>query len=184
MDMEKSLKHARPNKGHQAIARLDRLGLVRAVITQNIDGLHQASGILDKAIIELHGNTRRVRCMSCGNQVPWKQAEAKINQGDPAPECHCGGYLKPDTVSFGQAMPEEAVQRAVELARQSDLFLVVGSTLLVQPAALMPVYARENGAFLSIVNLSATPMDNECDLLITAGAGPVLERVVKRLFTN
>ena len=184
MDMEKGLKKARPNKGHRALAKLFKGGKLTAVITQNIDGLHHESGIPGEKIIELHGNTRRVRCMSCGTLVPWADAEAKILGGDPAPECSCGGYLKPDTVSFGQAMPEEAVQKAVALSRRADLFLVVGSTLLVQPASLMPFYARESGAFLSIVNLSATPMDKECDLLITAPAGPVLEAAVKIALTN
>ena len=179
MAMEKGLKIAAPNKGHKALAKLHALGKLNALITQNIDGLHQAAGIPDKDLIELHGNTRRVRCMSCGQLFPWDGVEKQILDGDPAPECDCGGYLKPDTVSFGQAMPEAETQRAAELSAQSDLFIVVGSTLLVQPASLMPVYAREGGAFLAILNLSETPMDNICDLLIRESAGPVLERVAR-----
>ncbi len=179
MAMEKGLKHAAPNEGHRALARLHTLGKLTGLITQNIDGLHQASGIPDKDLMELHGNTRRVRCMSCSRLEKWDDVEKRILNGDPAPECHCGGYLKPDTISFGQAMPEAETQRAVELSRTSDLFLVVGSTLLVQPAALMPVYAKENNAFLAIINLSETPMDPSCDLLIRDKAGPVLKKLVK-----
>lgn len=178
MDMEKSLKQARPNKGHEAIARLDRMGRVRAVITQNIDGLHHESGIPGDRIIELHGNTRRVRCMSCRQITDWHDAEAQILDGNPAPECSCGGYLKPDTISFGQAMPQDAVRRAARFASESDLFITVGSTLLVQPAAAMPDYARSAGAFTVIINLSPTPFDQRCSMRITHKAGAVLKQAV------
>ena len=181
LDMEKSLKHSKPNAGHNAIARLYQLGYLKAVITQNIDGLHQASGIPDDQVIELHGNTRRVRCMSCKKLITWEQAMALINAGDPAPECECSGYYKPDTISFGQAMPMEKTQRAAELSSKSDLFIVVGSTLLVQPAALMPEYAKNSGAYLVIINLSETPYDAVCDTLITEKAGSVLEKIVHQV---
>ena len=101
-----------------------------------------------------------------------------VESGDAAPQCQCGGYLKPDTISFGQAMPVKEVEKAAVLSRASDCFLVVGSTLLVQPAAHMPVYARQNGAFLAIVNLSETPCDDMCDVLIRGKAGEVLQRIV------
>ena len=179
LDMEKSLSVAKPNLGHRSIARLHEIGKLKTLITQNIDGLHQASGIPEKNIIELHGNTRRIRCMSCKKLYPWEFAMDKIKAGDPAPECDCSGYLKPDTVSFGQSMPVEDTQRAVDLSSKSDVFIVVGSTLLVQPAAMMPEYAKNAGAFLAIINLSETPYDRVCDALVTAPAGEVLERIVQ-----
>ena len=176
-EMFVALGPARPNAAHRFMVQMDRLGLLTAVITQNIDGLHQASGLPDHKIIELHGNTRRARCMSCDRISPVEEAFDRIAAGDPAPECPCGGYLKPDTISFGQAMPMDKVDTAIQLARASDCFMVVGSTLLVQPAALMPSYAKESGALLAIVNLSETPCDDICDVLIRGKAGAVLQQL-------
>ena len=184
MDMEKGLKHARPNTGHLSIARLYETGHLAAVITQNIDGLHQESGLPDEKVIELHGNTRRVRCMSCNRTSSIHDAQMRIETGDLAPECDCGGYLKPDTISFGQAMPEDEVERATGLSKDCDCFIVIGSTLLVQPAAHMPIYAKQSGAFLGIINLSETPCDEICDVLITGKAGEVLVGIVKCLNEN
>ena len=181
MDMEKGLKNAQPNPGHMSIAQLYDTGHITAVITQNIDGLHQASGIPEDNIIELHGNTRRVRCMSCRTLISWDAAEQMILAGNKAPQCDCGGYLKPDTISFGQAMPEQETRQAVALSSQCDVFIVVGSTLLVQPAALMPEYALDAGAFLAIINLSPTPYDNRCQVLIKEKAGPVLADIAARV---
>ena len=154
------------------------MGLLEAVITQNIDGLHQESGLRDEKVIELHGNTLRARCMSCGKTSSIHETQKRIESGDLAPECDCGGYLKPDTISFGQAMPEKEVEKAALLCRQCSLFMVVGSTLLVQPAALMPGYAKKSGAFLAIVNLSETPFDSKCDALIRGKAGEVLPAII------
>ena len=181
LDMEKSLSVAKPNTGHKAIARLYELGYLSTVITQNIDGLHQESGIPDNMVIELHGNTRRVRCMSCSKLISFKEALAMIEAGEKAPQCDCSGFFKPDTISFGQAMPEEATRQAVLLSAKSDMFIVVGSTLLVQPAAHMPKYAKDAGAFLSIINLSETPYDNVCDVLINGKAGKVLEAILEQV---
>ena len=175
------ITRAEPNAGHIAIAALDRMGLLNAVITQNIDGLHQASGLADEKIIELHGNTRRIRCMTCRKITATEKIQTRLESGDAAPQCQCGGYLKPDTISFGQAMPVKEVEKAAVLSRASDFFLVVGSTLLVQPAAHMPVYAKQNGAFLAIVNLSETPCDDMCDVLIRGKAGEVLQGIVKKV---
>ena len=175
------LLKARPNRGHMALVRLHEKGLLESVITQNIDGLHQVSGLPDGKVIELHGNTRRVRCMSCSRTCSFQDALERIQSGDPAPECECGGYLKPDTISFGQAMPVDEVERAGELSQRCDCFIVVGSTLLVQPAAMMPVYASQGQAFLAIINLSETPCDDMCDVLIRGKAGEVLEDIVDRL---
>ena len=177
-ELYQGIQQAQPNAGHTAIARLYQLGLLEAVITQNVDGLHQAAGITDDNIIELHGNTRRIRCMSCRIVTSTADTWRRLQSGDAAPECECGGYLKPDTISFGQAMPVNEVEKAAALSRGCDFFMVVGSTLLVQPAAHMPVYARQNNAFLAIVNLSETPCDNMCDVLIRNKAGEVLQRIV------
>ncbi len=175
------LMKAKPNPAHMSVAGLYEIGLIEAVITQNIDGLHQESGIPDENVIELHGNTLRARCMSCGKTASLEEIHRRIEKGDLAPECKCGGYIKSDTISFGQAMPEDELERATELARSSDLFMVVGSTLLVHPAAAMPVLAKENGSFLVIVNLSETPYDKVCDVLIQGKAGAVLPGIFKEV---
>ncbi|PID76188.1 MAG: sigma factor regulator FecR [Deltaproteobacteria bacterium] len=184
MEMEKSLGKARPNIGHKSIADLYEAGFVSAVITQNIDGLHQASGIPEQDIIELHGNTRRVRCMTCKKLFPWDMAEKMIHAGQKAPVCECGGYLKPDTVSFGQAMPEDDTRRATQMAEESHVFLVVGSTLVVQPASLMPAYAYSNGAFLAIITLSPTPYDAQCHVKIEKPAGSVLQDIASHVLKS
>ena len=181
VELYEGISRARPNPAHQALARLHDMGLLQAVVTQNVDGLHQESGLPDEKIIELHGNTRRIRCMSCRRIWPVEGVQRRIAGGDPAPECECGGYLKPDTISFGQAMPVAEVEKAVALSRQSDFFMVVGSTLLVQPAAHMPFYAKNNGAFLAIINLSETPCDEMCEVLIREKAGQVLQQIVKEV---
>lgn len=175
------LVNARPNPAHMSVAGLYEIGLIESVITQNIDGLHQESGIPDKNVIELHGNTLRARCMSCGKAASLQEIHRRIEKGDLAPECECGGYLKSDTISFGQAMPVDELERATELARNSDFFMVVGSTLLVHPAAAMPGHAKENGSFLVIVNLSETPYDNVSDVLIQGKAGAVLPEIFKEV---
>ncbi len=178
-ELYQDLVKAKPNPAHTAIARLYEMGMLESVITQNIDGLHQESGLPDDKVIELHGNNRRIRCMNCSRISSIHEAQKRIEAGDLAPECDCGGYLKPDTISFGQAMPEAEVERSTKLSQECDCFIVVGSTLLVQPAALMPRYAKQSGACLAIVNLSETPCDEMCDVLIRGKAGEVLAKIVK-----
>ena len=175
----RDLVKARPNSAHQAVFALHEMGLLTAVVTQNIDGLHQMSGLPEEKVIELHGNTRRIRCLSCARVYPEQEIHNRVKNGDAAPECRCGGFLKPDTISFGQSMPAKAVERSKALSMDSDVFIVVGSTLLVQPAAHMPVVAKQGGAFLSIVNLSETPCDGICDVLIRGKAGEVLPEVIE-----
>jgi NAD-dependent deacetylase len=175
--MQPALAAAAPNPAHRALAELAAMDRLSAVITQNIDGLHQAAGVPADRVIELHGNTRRIRCLTCRREADEAAVMARIADGDAAPECGCGGYLKPDTVSFGQSLPAADLDRAVALSRSSGVFLVVGSTLVVQPAALLPGYARQAGAFLAIVNLSETPYDDHCRLLIRERAGTVLPAV-------
>lgn len=181
VELYQGIVRAQPNPAHLALAQLHAKGLLQAVVTQNVDGLHQESGLPDEKIIELHGNTRRIRCMSCRQIVPTENVQQRLTAGDPAPECECGGYLKPDTISFGQSMPVAEVETAAALSRGSDFFMVVGSTLLVQPAAHMPYYAKNNSAFLAIINLSETPCDEMCDVLIREKAGVVLQAIVTLL---
>jgi len=177
LELYEQLDRAQPNPAHTALADFYQKGLLTAVITQNVDGLHQAAGLPDEAVIELHGNTRRVRCMHCGGFVPLEDALDRIEKGDLAPDCDCGGFLKPDTISFGQSLPQQALQQAISLSQTCDMFIAVGSTLIVQPASLMPGYAKRAGAFLAIINMSETPYDADCDLLIRDQAGRVMAEV-------
>ncbi|MCP4621961.1 MAG: sigma factor regulator FecR [bacterium] len=172
---------AQPNPAHLALARLHEIGLLQAVVTQNVDGLHQESGLPDEKIIELHGNARRIRCMTCRQIIPTPNVQQQLAEGDPAPECQCGGYLKPDTISYRQSMPVAEVEKAAVLSQESDFFMMIGSTLIVQPAAHMPFYAKDNGAFLAIINLSETPCDEMCDALIQEKAGIVLKAIVEEV---
>jgi NAD-dependent deacetylase len=174
LELYNDLINAKPNNAHMSVFNIYKMGLIDTVITQNIDGLHQKSGIPDKNIIELHGNTLRVRCMSCYRVSSIYDAYKCIKAGDLAPECKCGGYLKPDTISFGQSMPEKEVQAAVKLSQNADFFMVVGSTLLVQPAAGMPALAKKNGAFLAMINMSKTSYNKIFDILIYNKAGTAL----------
>ena len=180
-ELYRGLLRAEPNKGHRAIAELYGMGLVQAVVTQNIDGLHQSSGLPESAVIELHGNTRRIRCMSCSRIADTREVQDRLSGGELSLTCDCGGFLKPDTISFGQSMPMDKVRHAVALAQNSDLFVVVGSTLLVQPAAQMPLHAKQNHAVLVIINLSGTPCDDMCDLLVTDKAGDVLDHILEEV---
>ncbi len=180
-ELYEQLDDAAPNAAHDALAQLHRKGLLDIVITQNIDGLHQKAGLPDDKVIELHGNTTRVRCMSCNAIVPLDETLERIKNGEKTPNCSCGGYLKPDTISFGQSLREQDLNRAMTASHNCDIFLAIGSTLIVQPASLMPDVARKQGAFLAIINLSETPYDSVCHLLIKAKAGEVLPQVVRRI---
>ena len=175
------LAQAKPNPAHLAVARLYKMGLLEAVITQNIDGLHQQAGLPHDKIIELHGSTRRIRCMHCSKISSIHEAKKRLDEQDLAPECECGGYLKPDTISFGQAMPVDKVEQAMVRSKNSHFFMVVGSTLVVQPAAHMPVYAKNSGAFVAMINLSETPCDGICDVRINGKAGEVLQKITNAI---
>lgn len=180
-ELYEDLRKAVPNKAHLAIGELYRLGKIQAVITQNIDGLHQAGGMPEENVLELHGTARRVRCLSCGKITGTEEIYLRVKEGNPAPECPCGGYLKSDTVSFGQKLSEAVFEKANFYAGECDFFLVVGSTLLVHPSAHLPVFARENGAFLGILNLSETPCDRMSNLVIREKAGSALPAIVEHL---
>jgi NAD-dependent deacetylase len=175
------LGDAAPNAAHYAVAELNQKGLLDCVITQNIDGLHQQSALPDDKVIELHGNTTRVRCMSCDVIVPLDETLNRIQNGEPAPTCSCGGYLKPDTISFGQSLRENDLNQAMAASQNCDVFLAIGSTLIVQPASLMPDIALKKGAFLAIVNLSETPYDQSCHLLINGKAGEILPELIPQI---
>ena len=180
-ELYKELDQAGPNAAHVALVELYNKGLLDRVITQNIDGLHQEAGLPDERVIELHGNTRRVRCMQCDQITPLAEALDKIAQGELAPICRCNGYLKPDTISFGQSLREQDLSSAVTASQGCDVFLAIGSTLIVQPASMMPEYARQNGAFLAIINLSETPYDAKADVLIRGKAGEILPEINQRI---
>ncbi len=170
-----SMRDAEPNAGHRTLVELERDGRLRALITQNIDGMHQRAGNAASIVIELHGTTAEAACLSCGDRIPMDDAVARVEAGDEAPECaRCGGYLKPATISFGQAMPEREMARAVEAARSCEVFLAIGSSLVVQPAAMLPLIAKRAGARLVIVNRTPTPLDEAADCVIRDEIGVVL----------
>jgi NAD-dependent deacetylase len=170
-----AMRDAKPNAGHLAFLELERRGKLRAMITQNIDGLHQRAGQSPGLVIELHGTTAEASCLSCGWRIPMDEAIRRIEAGDPAPHCEkCGGYLKPATISFGQAMPERELARAFELSRRCEVFLAVGSSLVVQPAAMLPAVAKQSGARLIIINRTPTPLDGMADLVLREAIGKAL----------
>jgi NAD-dependent deacetylase len=173
--MEEQFSAARPGRGHLALASLYRAGKAPAVITQNIDNLHQASGIAAEHVIELHGNTTYAVCLVCACRYELAWVKERFHAGGGrAPECRCGGYIKTATVSFGQSMPEDAMRRAEALTRACDLFLAIGSSLVVWPAAGFPLMAKRNGARLAILNREETEFDDVADLVIRADIGSVL----------
>ncbi len=175
----------KPNPAHYAIAELERLGKLDAVITQNIDNLHQTAGVPDEKVFELHGNLKWVVCLGCGQRYPFEQVKIKLEQGEDVPQCQaCSGILKPNIVFFGEMLPEGVFEAATERAESADLFIVIGSTLIVYPAADIPARAHRSGAKLVIVNLSPTPMDYEAAVLIRAKAGETMAKVMERVREN
>jgi len=175
------LHRAQPNEAHHACKRLLDMGKLLAVVTQNIDGLHQKAGVPDEMVLELHGNAWTVRCLSCRRSYTSHEIEQWLNSGVEVPLCEsCGGLLKPATVSFGQSLPQDVLSRAERHARECDLMIAAGSSLVVYPAAMIPLIAKEAGAKLAIVNLDATPYDDRADILIRGSAGKALMEAVSR----
>jgi NAD-dependent deacetylase len=173
--MDAQFSTARPGRGHLALASLHRAGKVPAVITQNIDNLHQASGIPDAAVVELHGNTTYATCLDCARRYEVGWVRERFTAAGRSPDCEdCGGYVKTATISFGQAMPEGPMRRAEGLTLSCDLFLAIGSSLVVWPAAGFPLMAKRNGARLVILNRDATELDDVADLVIHEDIGSVL----------
>jgi len=173
--MEESFAKAKPGRGHRALASLYRAGKVPALVTQNIDNLHQASGIAPDDVVELHGNTTYATCLECDRRYDLAWVREKFDAaGEHAPDCACGGYIKTATVSFGQSMPAAAMQRAEQLTRDCDLFLAIGSSLVVWPAAGFPLMAKRNGAALVIINREPTEFDEVADLVVHHDIGDAL----------
>jgi len=165
---------AQPNQGHAAVAEWIRCGRATAVITQNVDNLHQVSGVPEAQVIELHGNATYAKCLTCHQRVELAVLEQEFKAtGDVGP-CNCGGIIKSATISFGQSMPELPMRRAQQETLRSDLFVVLGSSLTVMPAAEFPHIAHRNGARLVIVNREPTPLDEIADLVIHDSIGAVL----------
>jgi NAD-dependent deacetylase len=174
--MDEQFSTARPGRGHRALASLYRRGKIAAVITQNIDNLHQASGFAPADVVELHGNTTYAKCLECLRryELPWVRRQLE-NTGQ-APTCtKCGGFIKTATISFGQSMPAEEMRRAEMLSGACDLFLAIGSSLVVWPAAGFPALAKRSGALLVIINREPTDLDEFADLVIRADIGATLE---------
>jgi NAD-dependent deacetylase len=173
--MEDTFGAARPNRGHRAVAELVRRGTAGGVITQNIDGLHQASGVPGDKVVELHGNTTWAHCLDCGRRYELAPLRLVFEQSGEAPRCHdCDGFVKTATISFGQAMPQDEMRRAEELTLAADLFIVAGSSLVVYPAAGFPELAKLNGAHLVIVNREPTGLDRLADLVLHRAIGETL----------
>jgi len=170
---------AKPNEGHFAIARLVDTGKVGHVITQNVDNLHQDAGVPAHRVIELHGNAGYATCLICGLRHELADLRDPFLEQGTLPACRaCGGIIKSATISFGQPMPVEAMRRAEAASRACDLFFVLGSSLLVYPAAALPMVAKSNGAALAIINREPTDMDSKADVVIHAEIGAVLREIV------
>jgi NAD-dependent deacetylase len=170
------LLKAKPNPAHYALAQLEKKGLVKSVITQNIDGLHRLAG--SERVLELHGNTRRIVCLKCSRKYSMDQAYELLQSQIP-PRCpECQGLLKPDVVLFGESLPLDVLDQAQEEANRCDLFLAIGSSLVVQPAASLPSIAKEAKSQLVIINMEPTCLDFKADLVIQGSAAETLQKVV------
>jgi NAD-dependent deacetylase len=176
------LTDAIPNPAHYGIAELDKLGKVDCIITQNIDNLHATAGVPEEKIYELHGNMKRTVCLDCGHRYSLAEIRARLENGEEIPDCKiCHGTLKPDIVMFGEQLPAQVLQKAESRASDADLFIVVGSTLIVYPAAYMPEYALNAGAKLVIINLTSTPLDRYAEVIIRAKAGETISSIVQKV---
>jgi len=170
---------AQPNPAHHALVDIERAGRLSTIVTQNIDGLHQRAGSAPDRVIELHGSAHRIRCTTCRTIFSGADIQQRLVAGDRYPMCSvCGGVLRTMTVLFGESLPAGALERSVEAARDADLLLVVGSSLVVNPAAQLPLIARRNGAQVAIVNRTETRLDHLAHLRIEGSAGSVLPQAV------
>ncbi len=167
----------KPNPGHLALADLEELGILEAVITQNVDNLHQEAGNSPNNVIEVHGNLRKLECMNCGERRDFSEELEEI-----PPTCNdCSSIMKPAAVLFGEQLPQEALLRSQSLSEKSDAFLVIGSSLTVQPAASFPSKAAQTGAELIIVNRDPTPLDDKAEVVLQGNAGEILPKIVKKI---
>ncbi|HWW49490.1 MAG TPA: Sir2 family NAD-dependent protein deacetylase [Xanthobacteraceae bacterium] len=173
--MDEVFAQAKPGRGHRALAALHKAGKIPAVVTQNIDNLHQQSGFAADAVVELHGNTTYARCIGCNADYAMAWVRGEFDRKGHAPDCPaCDAPVKTATISFGQSMPEAAMRRATELAQHCDLLLVIGSSLAVWPAASIPLIAKNAGAKLVIINNEPTDQDDDADLVINHDIGETL----------
>jgi NAD-dependent deacetylase len=172
---DRTIREAKPNRGHRAVAELVRRGKASSVITQNIDGLHQASGVPEKQVIELHGNTTYAHCLDCKERYEIEALRVIFERDETPPRCRsCDGPVKTATISFGQSMPEREMQLAERETLAADLFIVAGSSLVVYPAAGFPELAKRNGAALVIINRDPTDLDDIADLVLNRAIGETL----------
>lgn len=179
-NMFRMIELAQPNPAHYAIAELYTMGKLDCVITQNVDGLHQKAGVPDEKVIELHGSLRWVKCVNCDRRYPILEVAKRLGDGEEQSICsECGGLLKAATVSFGEPPPTEEIEEAEQHSRNCDLFMLLGSSLMVYPAAYMPIYAKEAGAKLIIINVGTASMDESADVLIDVDVGKVLIRIIE-----
>lgn len=177
---EKMMTEAKPNKGHLGIAKLYRAGKLNSVITQNIDGLHQVSGIPEDKVIELHGNSTYAKCLQCDRRYEIDDIRNIFVPDETLPSCDdCGGIIKTAVISFGQSMPVRQMQLAEEESVSCDLFIAIGSSLVVYPAAGFPVIAKQSGAKLVIINRDPTDLDRYADLVINAEIGTTFEAIME-----
>lgn len=181
-DMYPAMRDASPNAGHRALSDLARSGRLALLVTQNIDGLHQIAGFPADRLIEIHGNARRVMCLSCGHEVSMDVVQEALEAGVEEPRCaRCYGIVKSATISFGQPLPPDVLRKAFDAASACDLFLVVGSSLVVEPAASLPRLARSRGADLCIVTMSPTPLDDLARIVVNEPCGSFLARVMSEM---
>ncbi len=180
LETEGLLSNALPNLGHDSVFKLFEMGKLTSVITQNIDGLHQASGIPDDRVIELHGNSTYAACLDCRTRYELNEIRAIFSDNETLPICDkCGGIIKTATISFGQSMPVAEMQAAEEKSLDCDLFLAIGSSLVVFPAAGFPLQAKQNGAKLVIINRDPTGLDEGADLVLNSEIGETLSAAVE-----
>lgn len=171
-------KTVKPNLAHYAVGEFEKCGQLLGLITQNIDGLHKIAGTSDEKLVELHGTDRLVTCLECGKRYAPADVYEDLGEEFTAPVCgECGGFLKSANVSFGQSMPVEAMRRAQRWCEQAEIFIVLGSSLQVQPAASFPVIAQRHGALLAIVNRDPTPLDDLADYVYHGGIGEFFNRL-------
>jgi len=173
------VKDVKPNAAHYAVAEMEKLGKLDCVVTQNIDNLHQMAGVPDEKVFELHGNMQYARCLKCRKRYPMAEIISRLAT-EELPECEaCKGILKPDAVYFGEMLPQAVLSEASRRANQCDLCIVIGSTLIVYPAASIPEYAYNAGAKIVIINIGPTPMDSRAAVRIDGKAGDIMSRVTQ-----
>jgi len=178
------IRDARPNPTHMALVELEKMGKLDCIVTQNIDRLHHKAGNSAEKIIEIHGTNAFAICLDCQRVYPRQEIQKRLEENDKieAPHCReCKGLLKDATISFGQPMPEKETAEANRRAQACDLMLTLGSSLVVYPAAYLPQYARQAGARLIIINMTATPLDHLADVVLHAKTGEALQRIVKEV---